>query len=335
MRIRSGSIGRLLSLAIAAIGVALAAGSAAAQPEIGPNIDANWTVQPAFGQVTAGRDNVSGVTCLTVPPGRDCLVVNDGAKFAQLFSITGTAIHPGSIVGFADSTPQAALISTPNAEGAANDGRFFYVVTSRGRIEASGQADTSFVILRFTLDAAGRPVLTPGTGIEGTDRIRTALQAGIPIPQIPGQQLDLSNTQIEGIAVKDGVVHLGLRAPVLSGKAFILSTSVQSLFRATGPLNPTVNPVALGPDTAIHDLAAVTDGILILAGPGRLLPGRPTIFLWKETTGVLQTVAKLTEPIDRSAEALLLLDQNEEFFRIVVMFDGVTNGGPIEYFLPR
>lgn len=36
-----------------------------------------------------------------------------------------------------------------------------------------------------------------------------------------------------------------------------------------------------------------------------------------------------------SAEGLLLLDQNEEFFRIVVTFDGVPNGRPIEYFLPR
>jgi hypothetical protein len=335
MRIRFRSVGSLLLLVIASPGVALlVVNPASAQLEVGPNQGVTWTVQPALGQGLEGRDNVSGLTCLKVPPGRDCLVVNDSVKFVQLFSISGTTVHPGSTVSLF-GTSQSALAGIPNAEGAAHDGTHFYVVSSRGRIELPGQTDTSFRIFRFALDATGQPVLTPGTGVEVTDRLRTALAAGIPIPQIAGEKLDLTNTQIEGIAIKDGVLHLGLRTPVLSGKSFILSMPVQALFRSVGPLNPTVNVVALGADTAIHDLATVADGILILAGPGRILLGRPTVFLWDEKTGVVKTVAILTEPINRSAEGLLVLLDDPEFFRILVMFDGVTNGGPIDYFIPR
>ena len=314
------------------------AAPACAQPEIFPS-DINWIVQPSFGQANEGRNNVSGLTCKTVPPARNCLVVNDGAKFAQTFSVDGNNIIPGPIVGFATNSIPANTIGTPAAEGAANDGRFFYVVTSRSKTQA-GDTDTSFLVMRFELNAAGQPIPIPtlqgNVPIQVSTRVRTALNGGIPIPQIiPAQQIDANNAQIEGIAVKGGVIHLGLRAPAISGKAFIVSAPLVSHFPGSGAFNPTVKSLSLGPDVGIRDLAVVSNGLLILGGRAKALPGRATLFHLNDTTGVLKTLGVFLLPVDKNPEGLLVLDEQPEFMRVLVMFDGETNGAPLEYFIPQ
>lgn len=317
---------------------------AAAQPDIFATDGITWTVQPAFGQGGEGRDNVSGATCMTAPPGRTCLVVNDATRFAQLFSVAGTTMRAGAIVGVTAAPPPGTLAFEPNMEGAAHDDRFFYVVASRGRAGSIGQPDPSFLVARFAPLPAPPP---PGTaaGIEVSDRIRTALAAGIPIPQLPGQQLDRANAEIEGIAVNERgrdrvrMLHLGFRAPVLGGHAFIVSAPVDNVFASSGPLDATVTMLALGPAFGIRDLATASDGILILAGPGRSVLGRPSLFHWNDTTGQLKLLGNIVQPADRpadrSGEALLLLQEDPEYVRFLLMFDGIPNGGPLEYFVSR
>ena len=333
-------------LAVAALlaAAALSATPASAQLEIVPNIASTWTVEPAFGTNGEGRDNISGATCMGAPPTSrtPCLVVNDSTTFAQAFSAVGTTIRPGATIGITPA-PTGPLATNPNMEGAAHDDRFFYVVSSRGRPLSVSQPDTSFLVARFPVDAAGVTSRPAAGDIQISNRIRTALTAGIPVPDLAGQQLDRTNAEIEGIAVKlrqvrpapVGTLHLGFRAPVLGGKAFIVSALVDDVFAASGPLNPTVTPLALGDNIGIRDLATVSDGLLILAGPGRNLTGRASLFHWNDTTGQLKQLAVIAEPADRNGEALLVLQEDPEFIRFLLMFDGLPNGGPLEYFVPR
>jgi hypothetical protein len=336
------------------VAAALSAAPASAQAEIFPTEGINWTVQPAFGQGGEGRDNVSGATCVTIPlvARTPCVVVNDSTNFAQIFSVVGTTIRPGSVVGITSPPPPGTLAFNPNIEGAGHDDRFFYVVSSRGRAVSLGQPDTSFLVARFAFDAGTPPAPPPPVpfasgatvgGIQISDRIRTALAAGIPVPGLVGQQLDRTNAEIEGLAVRERQVrpvpermlHLGLRAPVLGGKAFIVSALVDNVFAASGALNPTVTALALGNTIGIRDLAAVSDGLLILAGPGRGLTERASLFHWNDTTGQLKQLGIIAQPANRDAEALVVLDEDPEFFRFLLMFDGVQNGGPVEYFVSR
>jgi hypothetical protein len=327
------------------VAVVLSTTPASAQPEIIPS-DQTWAVQPAFGVNGDGRDNISGATCMATPLAArtPCLVVNDGTTFAQIFSIAGTTIRPGATVGITAAPPPSPLAVNPNMEGAAHDDRFFYVVSSRGRPLSAGQPDTSFLVARFPFDAS---TSAPGHGTIGglqiSDRIRTALIAGIPVPGLTAQKLDRNNAEIEGIAVTERVVrpaperrlHLGFRAPVLGGKAFIVSALVDNVFATSGTLTTTVTALALGDNIGIRDLATVSDGLMILAGPGRSVTGRASLFHWNDTTGQLKELAVLAEPANRNGEALLVLQEDPEFFRVLVMFDGVANGGPLEYFVPR
>ncbi len=176
-------------------------------------------------------------------------------------------------------------------------------------------------------------------GLQVSDRVRAALAAGIPAPGLAGQRIDRANAEIQGIAVQLSVrgtdtMHLGFRAPVLGGRAFIVSAPVNQVFTTSGALNPTVTPVELGVDFGIRDLAMVDDGILILAASNRAVQERPAIFLLRND-GQLKQLEVIAEPANRNAEALLVLNEDPEFIRFLLMFDGVTNGGPIEYFVPR
>jgi hypothetical protein len=134
--------------------------------------------------------------------------------------------------------------------------------------------------------------------------------------------------------VKDGIIHVGFRAPVLNGRAFIVSAPAAALF-GPDPVNLTVHTIGLGLGTGINDLATVSDGLLILAGPTRDVVGTSSLFHFSDSTGQLKPVAELVEPIDRRGEGLLLLEENAEFYKLLVLFNGLPDGGPLEYGVPR
>jgi len=313
------------------------------QPQLIPDGIA-WTVQPAFGQAGEGRDNVSGATCIGAVTARNlCLVVNDSVRFAQYFTIVGQTIQPGPLVGLTGATPGATIPSAFNFEGAAHDDRFLYVVTSKGRAGSAGQVDPDFLIARFPPDTANLLPAPPHTvpGLQVSERIRTALTAGIPVPGLNNQQIDRTNSEIQGIAITpgasvrgEGVLNLGFRNPVIGGKAFIVSADVNGVFAASGTLTPTVTPVALGVDVGIRDLATVNDGILILAASNRAVQQRHALFLL-QNDGQLKHLADIVDPTDRRGEALLVLRDDPEFYLVLLMFDGVADGGPLQYFVPR
>jgi hypothetical protein len=315
---------------------------ARAQPQLVPD-GVTWTVTPAFGQAGEGRDNVSGATCIGALTARNvCLVVNDSVRFAQYFTIVGQTIRSGPLVGITGAAPPG-IPSAFNMEGAAHDDRFLYVVTSKGRAGSVGQVDLDFLVARFPPNTTNPPPVPPATvpGLQVSDRFRTALIAGLPVPGLTNQKIDRTNSDIQGMAITPGasvrgpgVVNLGFRNPVIGGKAFIVSADAASVFETSGAFTPTVTPVALGIDVGIRDLATVNEGILILGASNRSVQQRHSLFLL-QTDGQLKHLADVVEPTDRTAEALLVLADDPEFYVVLLMFDGVANGGPLQYFVPR
>ena len=99
---------------VAALFVAAAPTRASAQPEIFPVDEVIWTVTPAFGQAGEGRSNVSGATCIGAVTDRPtCLVVNDSARFAQFFTVAGTTIRSGPLVGISGTQPPSSSPARP------------------------------------------------------------------------------------------------------------------------------------------------------------------------------------------------------------------------------
>ena len=284
------------------------------------------------------RMNLSGAACVpTTPKFKSCLIANDEKKYAQFFSIHGTTLKPRKLIRLSDEKKD------PDAEGVAYADGFFYVTGSHGRSRNSdSDNDSSYAVFRIPVDpTTGRPKFKPNedkvVGVESSSRLRKPLRKGEFIKKFYDEPLAEGGINIEGIAVKDGRMHLGLRGPSLDSRAFVLSVDAEAIF-SKGDLKSKVTPLELGKDTGIRDLAAISDGILVLAGPTRDEAVAYSIWFWDGVGSTAKQLAILdlsTVRKDAKAEILLPLDEGGGEIRALVMFDSAENGGARSFRIPR
>jgi len=317
-------------------------GAVADQQKLVPAATA-WRVTPMFDKNVEARTNLSGAACVpTTPPFTSCLIANDEKKYAQFFSIEGTNITPRAVIRLMDQDAKG----DPDAEGVAYDDGYFYVVGSHGRSRHGDKAnDSSYVVFRFPVDkTTGTPPFKVSeddvVGIDSSPRLRDAIRNGEVIKEFYDQPLASGGVNIEGIAVKDGRMHLGLRGPSRNDHAFVLSVDAKAVFTKNENLNAGVRELKLGKDAGIRDLASVGDGLLVLSGPVNEQEVEPALFHWNETTESFRKLGELQlpPPLKGKAKAEILLvlnDKTNEPWRVLVMFDGPENGAPTEYLVPR
>ncbi|MGB9369376.1 MAG: DUF3616 domain-containing protein [Xanthobacteraceae bacterium] len=300
---------------------------------------AAWSVRGNFEKGEEARTNLSGAACTTrAPPFRSCLIVNDQKNYAQFFHVDGTKLIPGAVVRLRDGGD-----GDPDLEGAAYDSGFFYAIGSHGRTRwANKPNDTSYAVFRFPVRKSGKPKFAmsenSAAGVQSSERLRAAIRDAEGPGAFYDKPLAQNGVNIEGIAVKDGRMHLGFRGPSVEGRGFILSADADAVF-GKKTLRAKVHALPLGATTGIRDLAAVRDGVLILTGPVNDQPVTPAVFLWNQKTGALKKLGALAIPEEykkHKAETLLVLrDEKNKPYRVLVMFDGPENGGPTEYEIPR
>jgi hypothetical protein len=333
---------RILRVCAASLTLMLAAADRPAVAEMLAPAATEWKVQPKFKKSDEARTNLSGAACVpTEPPFTSCLIVNDQKKYAQFFAIEGTTIVPGAVIRLAGEE----VDGDPDAEGAAYADGFFYVAGSHGRSRHGDEDnDSSYLVFRFPVDKdTGRPPFEPTdeqvVGVASSGRLRKAIMQGAVIKDFYNQPLDEGGVNIEAIAVKDGRMYLGLRGPSVDRHAFILSVDAGAVFTEDQDLSASVERLQLGDDAGIRDLAPVRDGLLVLSGPVNDQPVEPALFHWNERTGALKKLGELKlpkSPKGKKAEILLVLhDQADAPWRVLIMFDGPKDGLPIEYLVER
>lgn len=200
-----------------------------------------------------------------------------------------------------------------------------------------------------------------------TYRLSEALRGADRIGAFFGKSLDAAaqGLNIEGIAVAGEDLLVGLRAPSLDGEAFVLRARIADLF-APGPgetpVSAQVLSVALRPNAGIRDLTMLPDGrLLVLWGPaqeqcdapfGMSLVAEPQSGLRPvvRELGVLDNVfaddAQRSEwdrcmaRSDRDAkdgrakaEGVAAFPGDDGEMKVLVLYDGLPNGGRFEYTL--
>lgn len=303
-------------------------------------------------------EDLSGMACAGVHPdgGLRCVVVDDQDAHAQEVRLTGDTLLAGRTIAL-DKAPAGARGSPKtfkckelgkegeiDGEGVAFDGGFFYVAGSHGCGRNNGKFKLSaFQIARFKLGPDGA----------ATELVRTYRAVDLLAKSLAHEQLGLDlktehGLNIEAIAVRGDDIYLGLRGPgAETGKrqALIVRGSVGDLF-AAGDKPAKVPPknieVPLASGLGIRDMAALPDGrLLLLTGPETESPQPYALTIFDAEHKCLASLGELKDRAGvegrAKAEGVALLGPPTEKARLVVVYDGLVNGGGqvYEVALPR
>lgn len=306
-------------------------------------------------------NDVSAIACQPSASGRRrCLIVDDENPGAQFVTIEGRTVTPGPVVDLIGEAPSEATLGAPPArhdcpegtgkdqdldgEGVAYDAPYFYVAGSHGCSRKGRQFKaSSFVLARIRVGAHDAPVglgeVGPGD-VETTYRLSDALARAEVVGPHFAQDLQTTTVSnglnVEGVAVAGGRLYAGLRAPSLAGTAYIVVVGLDDLFapgQARMQAKPTVIPVEVGTDSGIRDLSVLPDGrLLVLTGPAQEQDAAYALLAVDTSPGgtveTLGTLAGLGgKDAEGKAEAVTPLGHD----RLLVLFDGLRDGGPREY----
>lgn len=336
------------------LGLVLAAGLAVshARAQTCPTLrasDVPWRTMPGM-EVEEETTNISGAAC-ALPGGRGtCLLIGDEKRYARLFTLDGTKLVPGERVTLLPKRAGGREFKETDGEAVAYDAGYYYIAGSHGMPRTPGkprQASRYFVY-RVPVDpATGRPGF-PHDGDDPAPEVRrsgglSAIVEGVAALRLYlNRPLDEHGINVEGLAARDGVLHVGFRGPVLGGQAHVLSVRASRLFGgepgAADPGTVRLTRLTLGEGMGIRDLAAVPGGFLVLSGPEQDVDGPADVFFWTGPgSGAATCLGRLGADRGRGVkpEALLVLDSGPDGTRVLVLHDGEEGGKPTEYRLPR
>lgn len=287
-----------------------------------------WKVR---GDLAKGRD-LSGAASFG---GDKALVISDETRAAQEVSIDRAArtLTAGKQVPLLPgSGPELDL------EGVAAlvEPRAYFLVGSQALSRKGGDLEPDRGgLFRLPVDETGAPDAGAVTQID----LRAILAADAELKPFMDKTADENGLDIEGLAGREGVLFLGLRAPVRDGEATILSMEAAALWG--GQATVTHHRIALGEGRGIRDLVALADdaGFLLLAGPsggggggkksalGEAYefwhwpgPGSPAVRLGPLGPAATSDQAK--------AEGMLILSQSSTHIEGIIFHDGPKNGAP-------
>lgn len=314
------------------------------------------------------RQSVSGIACnLDAQKQRICLLAFDEGVQARY-----AYVGPGRLRMDDEAVALRVDDGELDAEAAATDGRFYYVAGSHSakRGDCASNPHSRHVI-RFRLDPATGRALRSANGVlvnyADSSRLWAIMQAQPGLAPFVGEQKCLGSeppreapslpgrqgVNIEGMAVQGGRLYFGFRGPALEGTAQVLALDAEALFNpaATDP-KAVLTGLTLGRSRGIRDMVAVKDGFLLLAGPDDSEASKEvswTVWLWD---GQPASTGKVVQPrllatLDLSGvklrkcdkelkpEAITVLEETPAAFSLLVLSDGMCDGGPLLFRLAR
>jgi hypothetical protein len=308
--------------------------------------------------------DVSGIACDTnMDFPRLCLVVDDETQGAQIVLMKEGELRAGGFIPLSIAQFAGEPVEL-DAEGVSFDGGYFYVVGSHGRARHDKETDpkkdakkkakedakaaASRQIFRIALPASevdmetgeikGKADITPSSALAAI------LQEQEELKSFYDKPLDKNGMTIEGVAVRDKILYIGMRGPVLGSDSIVLSVAESAVFDGQKP-KPALHRLALGKDSSggargVRDLVRYRDGFLVLAGPENdpedeetpIMRGDYSIYFWngKDSLGRREDLDAFEKDGKKPSkpEALLPLDGDDQRVRVLLMFDGPVNGKP-------
>lgn len=368
---KSAFSGVFLALSVVMLGAFVPRESFAAEPVVVTKVN----VVSQFKAPSSDKDGkprgISGMACLgkASDASRQCFVINDEERFGEIASLTKNGlVATGKTIEFVEKgeagkgvrgvarnpmcggVEEASKFDELDGEGVAIAGNWVYVASSHSCSGGGKYKPSSFLLVRFKVNGAGSFKGKSPVAVQRSWRLADVLRAG-EVGAFYGKPKG-EGTNVEGIAVIGDRLYAGLRTPVISNKAFIVSAAVNDLFAAdlkgkppTG-LEAVAEPikVELGANTGIRDLAALRNGrMLILSGPTeeqadvayRLwLLEKPVSGKARDLGVPLTTPTKGKDGKQAKAETITVLEETTDRLKVLVLFDNIDEGEPTQYDIP-
>ena len=353
------AVAMLLLSAQPAIAQVAAVAAPHVKPDSGPwDSGAGFQFDQGKKKAQKTRQSVSGLAChLNAAKQRVCLVVFDEGIQARYATLLNGSLAPD---------PQVVLFpglsGELDGEAAATDGRYVYVAGSHSAKRSDCSSNpASRHLIRFALDPVTGHVLERSHADSG--QLWPLMQAQPELAAHVGERKCLGSdappkapglagaqgVNIEGLAVKDGRLYLGFRGPVVNGVALVMALNADAFFKG-GDAQPTVTRLALGERRGIRDMVAVSDGVLLLAGPddGSVSKGIDwQIFWWDGQSAKALVRPKPLTLLDVSGvklrscddtlkpEAITVLEETPTAYKLLVLSDGMCDGGALAFTVAR
>ncbi|YCM43568.1 DUF3616 domain-containing protein [Verrucomicrobiaceae bacterium 227] len=280
--------------------------------------------------------DISGIASVN---GSRCLIVSD----------EGLHVQPGLIdLSNQNITATGAVKVSPIVKSKGSEIDFegatysestnsYFVVGSHGL----GGKDSDFDPNRFSVFQIG--VDSTNGRIDEGDMKRASLLPWIEANPITApfvrQPLDENGFDIEGIATVGDQLYFGLRGPNHEGDCLVLQIGITTLFEATkGDL--IVHRLPLGEGRGLRDITPVQGGFLFIAGNGSAKVNgkkpkkRYDLFFWDGQNAKPENIGTLPKNAGK-AEALLVLEDSADEIDVIVLFDSLPGGAPIQIRLRR
>ena len=343
------------------------------QPDSGPwDSGAGFQFDLGKKKIQKTRQSVSGMACIIdTRQRRICLIAFDEGAQARYAYVGDKTLSPDAepmVLRDTDEELDAEGAATDGQHVYVTGSH------SAKRGDCASNAGSRHV-LRFRLDpATGRALRRPAGSANGmlvdyadTGRLWQIMQAqpGLAAhvgegkclgaeppdkaPALAGQQ----GVNIEGLAVQAGRLYFGFRGPAVQGVGQVLAVDADALFSADVARDPkaTLTRLALGPNRGIRDMIAVKSGFLLLAGPDDSPASKNAGWIvawWDGQSAQGQVVQpKVLAALDLSSvklrscdkelkpEAMTVLEETPTAYRLLVLSDGMCDGGPLVFTVAR
>ncbi len=155
-----------------------------------------------------------------------------------------------------------------------------------------------------------------------------------PFTRIPSKENGLD---LEGLALVGDDLYVGLRGPVLRGN---LTPVIRLQFDRPQAYEVRFVPLeGLG----IRELAPVSDGFLVIAGPVGDAPLPCLLYHWngrdglpgKDAQGRVKSLGEFPRVDGGKAEGMAVLAETATEYSLLVVFDGAKEGGPTVFKVPK
>ena len=216
-----------------------------------------------------------------------------------------------------------------DVEGMAVTGNVVYVTGSHTSIGEIQEPNNRQRVFRFKLD------YDTGELVSSIDQ--GSLKQILAQDKILSEFIDVDHDQngidIEGLAVKNNLLYFGFRTPVLD-EDYLPVVVVD--FTKLNTLNQyELRYVNLG-GNGIRDIVAVDEGFLILTDATGKNKNHFRIYFWDGSTDLskhenvsgVKFLRKIDTKKDTKAEGLMIMDEKDSSYEILVVYDGVAKGNP-------